>query len=200
MAGVRFLYKYHTDMKKIRTFLISAATLITMAACHGGKGNNTATDVSATNANTEQKADTVASTKLKIEFTMADMDGKQVSVADEFAKHKVTVIDFWASWCGPCRQEMPNLVRIYDKYKEQGLGIVGVSLDEDKEQWTNAVKEMGMAWTQLSDLQGWHNSAAQMYGIQAIPFTIIVDKNGRVLDAGLRGEALETFIANKLGQ
>ena len=198
MAGVRFLYKYHTDMKKIRIILISAATLITMAACNGGKGNNTATDVSATNANTEQKADTVASTKLKIEFTMADMDGKQVSVADEFAKHKVTVIDFWASWCGPCRQEMPNLVRIYDKYKNQGLGIVGVSLDEDKSEWTEAVKSMNMTWTQLSDLQGWNNAAAQKYGIQAIPFTVVVDSEGTVIDAGLRGEQLETAIGKLL--
>ena len=198
MAGVRFLYKYHSDMKKIRTFLISAATLLTVAACHGGKGNNTPTDESATNASAEQKADTVASTKLKIEFTMADMDGKQVSVADEFAKHKVTVIDFWASWCGPCRQEMPNLVRIYDKYKDQGLGIVGVSLDEDKSEWTEAVKSMNMTWTQLSDLQGWNNAAAQKYGIQAIPFTVVVDSEGTVIDAGLRGEQLETAIGKLL--
>ena len=119
---------------------------------------------------------------------MADMNGNNVAVADEFAKHKVTIIDFWASWCGPCRQEMPSLVKTYDEYKDKGLGIIGVSLDEDKEQWIGAVSAMGMTWTQLSDLQGWHNSAAQMYGIQAIPFTIVVDNEGKVLAAGLRGE------------
>ena len=84
----------------------------------------------------------------------------------------------------------------YNKYKEQGLGIVGVSLDEDKEQWKDAVKEMNMTWIQLSDLKGWGNSAAQMYGIQAIPFTIIVDEKGNVLNIGLRGEALESFVHN----
>ena len=129
---------------------------------------------------------------------MADMNGNNVAVADEFAKHKVTIIDFWASWCGPCRQEMPSLVKTYDEYKDKGLGIIGVSLDEDKEQWIGAVSAMGMTWTQLSDLQGWHNSAAQMYGIQAIPFTIIVDNEGKVLAAGLRGEELTAFIAQQL--
>ena len=129
---------------------------------------------------------------------MADINGKDVSVTDEFAKHKLTVVDFWASWCGPGRQEMPSLVSTYNEYKDKGLGIVGVSLDEDKEQWSNAVTTMGMTWTQLSDLQGWHNSAAQMYGIQAIPFTIIVDSKGKVLTAGLRGEELRSFIAQKL--
>ena len=93
---------------------------------------------------------------------------------------------------------MPSLVSTYNEYKDKGLGIVGVSLDEDKEQWSNAVTTMGMTWTQLSDLQGWHNSAAQMYGIQAIPFTIIVDSKGKVLTAGLRGEELRSFIAQKL--
>ena len=96
-------------------------------------------------------------------------------------------------------QEMPNLIRIYGKYKDKGLGIVGVSLDEDKSQWTEAVSSMGMVWTQLSDLQGWNNSAAQKYGIQAIPFTVVVDSTGKVLDAGLRGEQLETEIAKLLG-
>ena len=129
---------------------------------------------------------------------MADMAGNQVSVTDEFAKHKLTVIDFWASWCGPCRQEMPSLVKTYNDYKDKGLGIVGVSLDEDKEQWSSAVSAMGMTWTQLSDLQGWHNAAAQMYGIQAIPFTIVVDNKGKVLTAGLRGEQLRVFVAQRL--
>ena len=91
-----------------------------------------------------------------------------------------------------------NWGELYNKYKDKGLGIVGVSLDEDKAQWTDAVKSMNMTWTQLSDLQGWHNSAVQMYGIQAIPFTIIVDKEGIVLEAGLRGEELDMYISSKL--
>ncbi len=185
-------------MQKIHIFLLSAATLLTVTACHGGKEKATVTDGSATNVNTEQKADTAHYNKLKIEFSMADINGHEVNVTDEFAKHKVTVIDFWASWCGPCRQEMPNLVKIYDKYKEKGLGIVGVSLDEDKSEWTEAVSSMNMTWTQLSDLQGWHNAAAQMYGIQAIPFTVLVDSTGTVIGSGLRGEQLEAVIEKLL--
>ena len=127
---------------------------------------------------------------------MKDIEGNQISVKDVFSKNKITIIDFWASWCGPCRQEMPNLVNTYNKYKQQGLDIIGVSLDEDKEQWENAVKEMNMTWIQLSDLKGWDNGAARKYGIQAIPFTIIVDNKGNVLNSGLRGEALESFIHN----
>ena len=129
---------------------------------------------------------------------MSDMDGNQVSVSDVFVKNKLTVIDFWASWCGPCRQEMPHLVDLYKRYKGKGLGVIGVSLDEDRSAWIKAVKYLGMDWVQLSDLQGWDNSAARMYGIESIPFTIIVDEKGRVVDAGLRGEDLARLVASQL--
>lgn len=129
-----------------------------------------------------------------IDFEMADINGRQVSVKDEFAKHKITIVDFWASWCGPCRHEMPNLVRTYEQFKDSGLGIIGVSLDEDKEQWQNAVIDMNMSWLQLSDLQGWDNWAATSYGVRSIPFTMVVDNKGTLLDAGLRGEELTAFI------
>ena len=186
-------------MKKIKACALAAAVALALTAC-GSRGNAPTSanngDGSATSA--VQKADSTRD-EPRIEFSMTDIDGKEVNVTDEFAKHKITLIDFWASWCGPCMQEMPNLVRIYGKYKDKGLGIVGVSLDEDKSQWTEAVSSMGMVWTQLSDLQGWNNSAAQKYGIQAIPFTVVVDSTGKVLDAGLRGEQLETEIAKLLG-
>lgn len=184
-------------MKLRQVIAFAAVTLAMFTACQQGKTKVVNAPTTA-QTDTTQNADDDAD-ELRISFTMADINGNNVSVSDEFAKHKITVIDFWASWCGPCRQEMPNLVKTYNDYKDKGLGIIGVSLDEHKEQWADAVSIMNMTWTQLSDLQGWDNSAAKMYGIQSIPFTIIVDNTGKVIAAGLRGDDLTTFIANRLG-
>lgn len=183
-------------MKKSFAYAVAAALIVAFAACKPGKTQGQGSKPGTTATAPQDPANN--DNEPVISFTMADINGNDVSVTDEFAKHKITVVDFWASWCGPCRQEMPSLVKTYSEYKDKGLGIVGVSLDEDKEQWSNAVSTMGMTWTQLSDLQGWQNNAAQMYGIQAIPFTIIVDSKGKVLTAGLRGEELRAFVAQEL--
>lgn len=176
-----------------RKFLTFCLIVLALTSCNSHKGKTS--DKNATASETRQK-DTSQdeSDSLIISFEMDDIDGNNVSVADVFKEHKITVIDFWASWCGPCRQEMPAMVNLQNKFGRMGLGIIGVSLDEDKDQWQDAVKEMGMTWLQLSDLQGWNNSAAQMYGIRSIPFTIVVDSKGRVLEAGLRGAELELLI------
>lgn len=131
-------------------------------------------------------------------FTMNDMDGKPVDVMTEIGRHKITVIDFWASWCGPCRNEMPSVVRLYETYKNSGLGIIGISLDSKKEAWENAVKAMDMQWVQLSDLKGWDNAAARMFYVQSIPQTIVVDNKGTILARGLRGDELAAFVGSKL--
>jgi len=95
-------------------------------------------------------------------------------------------------------QEAPYMVDLYNKYSDKGLGIIGISLDKDEQSWKNAVKRMHMNWTHISDLQGWNNAAAQMLGITSIPFTIVVNSEGAILTAGLRGEELATFVASKL--
>lgn len=132
------------------------------------------------------------------DFTMEDINGKPVSALDEIKKNKVTVIDFWASWCGPCRMEMPNMVRMYNTYKANGLGIFGVSLDKNRSAWENTSKELGVIWPQVSDLKGWDNAAAQMFNVKSIPQTIVVDSNGKILKKGLRGEELEEFVKSLL--
>lgn len=132
------------------------------------------------------------------DFTMNDTEGNPVNIMDEIAKNNVTVIDFWASWCGPCRQEMPTLVKLYAEEKTNGLGIVGISLDNDLSNWKSAIEKDNITWIQLSDLQGWENAAARMYNVNAIPHTIIVNREGNIVAEGLRGEELTDFIKNYL--
>ena len=117
---------------------------------------------------------------------------------DEVKKHKVTVIDFWASWCGPCRQEMPFMMQMYDKLQSKGLGIIGISLDNDKDAWVKGTEALGFTWPQMSDLKGWENEIAQHFQVTSIPHTIVVDQKGTILRRGLRGEELEAFVAEQL--
>lgn len=132
------------------------------------------------------------------DFTMPSIEGAPMSIMSEVRKNRVTVLDFWASWCGPCRQETPLMVEIYKKYKDKGLGFVGISLDEDGDAWKQATDQLGIVWPQMSDLKGWENTAAQMFNVTSIPHTIVVDQNGKILRRGLRGEQLEQFIAEQL--
>ena len=132
------------------------------------------------------------------DFTMNDIDGQPVKLREEIAKHRITLIDFWASWCGPCRAEMPHVVALYDECKAKGFNVIGISLDDDKDKWTSAVKSLGMKWLQLSDLNGWHNQIAVAMGVRSIPHTVVVDKNGKILASGLRGERLRDFIVSSL--
>lgn len=132
------------------------------------------------------------------DFTQKAPDGTAISLLAEVKKHKITVIDFWASWCGPCRQEMPFMMQMYDKYQSKGLGIVGVSLDNDADAWIKGTEALGFTWPQMSDLKGWENEIAQHFQVTSIPHTIVVDQNGTILRRGLRGEQLEEFVAEQL--
>ena len=132
------------------------------------------------------------------DFTQKTPDGTEISLMDEVKKHKVTVIDFWASWCGPCRQEMPFMMQMYDKHQSKGLGIIGISLDNDKDAWVKGTEALGFTWPQMSDLKGWENEVAQHFQVTSIPHTIVVDQKGTILRRGLRGEELEAFVAEQL--
>lgn len=178
---------------RLRNILAIGLIGLALTGCNQYKNKTSGKDAT-TNKPRQKDTSQDESKSQTISFEMNDIDGNKVSVTDVFKEHKITVIDFWASWCGPCRQEMPGLVNLHDKFGKIGLGIIGVSLDEDRGQWQDAVKEMGIEWLQLSDLQGWNNSAAQMYGISSIPFTIVVDSEGHVIEAGLRGEELKLFV------
>lgn len=132
------------------------------------------------------------------DLTMENTEGQSVSIEAEIEKHELTIIDFWASWCGPCRRAMPTVVELYAKYKDRGLGIIGISLDNDKSDWIKAIKALNITWTQVSDLKGWENAAARKFEINAIPHMMVVDKNGRIIKNGIREEELEQFIADRL--
>ena len=132
------------------------------------------------------------------DFTQKAPDETEISLMDEVKKHKVTVIDFWASWCGPCRQEMPFMMQMYDKLQSKGLGIIGISLDNDKDAWVKGTEALGFTWPQMSDLKGWDNEIAQHFQVTSIPHTIVVDQKGTILRRGLRGEELEAFVAEQL--
>ena len=108
-------------------------------------------------------------------------------------KGKVVLLDFWASWCGPCRRENPNVVRLYEKYKDKGLVILSVSLDENKQNWINAIKKDRLSWLHVSDLRGWKSIAAASYGVQSIPQMYVIDKDGNIIAKNLRGAELDRF-------
>jgi len=132
------------------------------------------------------------------ELSLPDVDGKVIHLSD--LKGKIVLIDFWASWCGPCRKNNPHLVKLYNKYHSKGLEILGVSIDDHETNWKNAIRHDKLTWIQVNDNKGWDAPSALVYGVEAIPASFLIDKNGVVWKIDLVGLNLEREIKSLLKQ
>ena len=133
-----------------------------------------------------------------VDLGLPGPQGQTVWVGDYVGQNKLVLIDFWASWCGPCIRELPNVVKAYERFHDKGLEIVGVSLDKDKASWLAAIEQTGQKWPQMSDLKGWECAGAQIYGIQSIPANVLIDDHGKIVARDLRGDALLKEIESRL--
>jgi len=127
-----------------------------------------------------------------------DVNGKTHKLSQYAGKGKWVLLDFWASWCGPCQEEMPNVVSAYRKFHDKGFEIVGISLDESKDDWLDAIESWGLSWTHLSDLNGWKCSAVQKYGVDGIPYNVLIGPDGVIQACDLTGNELSEYLSSVL--
>ena len=175
-------------------FLMFAAALMLLTGCKQKAPANE--PVADTTVETTEPA-----TETKTTYTDISLPGPQgqtVKVSDYVGKNKLVLIDFWASWCGPCMGEMPNVVKAYEMFHDKGLEIVGVSLDKDKASWLAAIEQTGQKWPQMSDLKGWDSEGAALYGIQSIPANVLINEQGEIVARDLRSDALLKEIESRL--
>ena len=126
-----------------------------------------------------------------VDIQLSAPDGGEIALSDYAGKDKYVLVDFWASWCRPCRMANPDMVKLYNKYKDKGFEIVGVSLDKDKTEWTKAIKADALAWPQMSDMKFWQSKGAGLYLVHSIPYTVLLDKEGIIIAKGLQNDELQ---------
>jgi len=144
------------------------------------------------------KLKTVSIGQTAPDFTMNDTEGNPVKLSDIYSKNEYTLIDFWASWCGPCRRENPNVVAVFNSYKAKGFGVIGVSLDSEKAKWIKAIADDQLTWPHVSDFKKWKNEAAALYSVNSIPANLLVDKSGKIIARNIREGKLRETIAGLL--
>lgn len=132
------------------------------------------------------------------DFVQNDIEGNPVRFSDVYSKNELTLLDFWAAWCGPCRAENPNVVAVFNEFNKKGFTVFGVSLDREKHQWEKAIESDKLTWTHVSDLSYWQNEAAKMYSVKSIPSSMLVDKNGVIVAKNKRGDELHETVAEIL--